>query len=35
MKKIKRIWRVFVFLFDWMPKGWNPDEMTRAFWDGE
>ena len=33
--RIKRAWRVWVYLTEWMPKGWDPSDMTKAFWEGK
>jgi len=30
-----RYWRILIYLTQWMPYGWNPSEMTKAFWSGE
>lgn len=35
MNKLKRYWRILIFLTQWMPYGWNPKDMKRAFWEGK
>lgn len=34
IRKIKRLWRIWIYLTQWMPHGWNPSDMTRSFWEG-
>ena len=34
IRKIKRVYRRFVYVRDWMPYGWNPSDMTEEFWNG-
>ena len=33
--KIKRLWRIWIYLTQWMPYDHNPSDMTREFWEGK
>jgi hypothetical protein len=35
LSRVKRFWRIWIYLTQWMPNGWNPDEMTKEFWEGD
>ena len=32
---MKRLLRIWIYLTQWMPYGWKPNEMTENFWRGK
>ena len=32
---MKKLWRIWIYLTQWMPYGWNPNDMTKVFWGGK
>jgi len=32
---MKQLFRIWIYLTQWMPYGWDPSEMTQDFWQGK
>jgi len=33
MSKLKRLWRIWIYLTQWMPYDFDPSDMKREFWE--